>query len=104
MSNANVSLIVQETNSAPRLDQQQAIRSYEKKLDFIKTALKLSDKKLDAIKVEDLGKKMIEAQEMVTVGMMRGLLKKEKIKVSLIEIIANKFRGFVHSFQPRSRY
>lgn len=65
-------------------------KNFLQQTEFVQVALDLKDKELDDIKVSDLGKKVKEAQQTITVGKMKKYLKIDKNFPEK--------RGFVKSF------
>jgi len=87
----NLSLIVSsESSNDSRMDKKASIADYQKKLEFIKTSLDMSEDKLSKKKVTELPSLLEQAQHELTVGKMNKLLKKETPKVSLIELAVYK--------------
>jgi hypothetical protein len=79
--------IIAQPNAFQTVDKVQIRENFEDQIHFVKKALNLSDVQMDKIKVKDLGKKMNEAKEEITVGQMKDLIK-ERIKMP----------GFIQSF------
>ncbi len=74
MSNSNLPAIIVEPTAYRDIDKMEAKRSFENNVDFVQKALKLTDTQTDSIKVKDLGKKVEEAQQKITVGQMKSLM------------------------------
>ena len=79
--------IIAQPQAFQSVDKIQMRENFEDQVRFIKKALNLSDAQMDKVKVKDIGKKMDEAKNEITVGQMKDLIK-ERIKMP----------GFIQSF------
>ncbi len=75
-------------------DKQKMKESFTAQTEFVKKALKLTDKQVDAIKVKDLVKKVKEGEEKITVGQMRELIKDKVKDKGVVETIVLKTKKF----------
>ncbi len=93
------------SNSVSNFQKGDALSDYKKKTKFIKVALDMDDKKLNATKVKDLPDLMEKAKEELTVGKMNQLLQDEVIVESgFLRGIAGFFMGMKIPKLKKSRY
>lgn len=69
-----------QPKSFQSVDKIQMREEFEDQTEFVKKALNLDEEQMNKIKVKDLGKKLGEAKEQITVGQMKDLIK-ERIKM-----------------------
>jgi hypothetical protein len=95
MKEINLPAIIAQPHDYNSVDKDDAKKNFENSVDFVKKALNLTDKKMDEIKVKDLGGRMKEAQEKITVGQMKSLLKERIKSKGVLETIFLGFRKFL---------
>ncbi len=94
-NNNELSLIVAEPKKHRESTKEEAKENFGNQVDFVKTALNMTDKGMDKVKVKDLKKKVKEAHNKITIGQMKKLFNERIKDKGIVQTISFKLAKFL---------